>query len=82
MQWFAGAVAGVLRGSFRPGRWKMGAGRVRAVQTRQEIEGKDTVSEPSDSPAVWAEWVRSNIINLSLRQDQIFSAMRVSIFFP
>jgi outer membrane protein insertion porin family len=32
------------------------------------------VSVPIGSPAVWVVWLRSNIINLSLMQDQIFSS--------
>jgi len=31
---------------------------------------------------VWARRLRSNIIELSAGQDQIFHAMRVCIFFP
>ena len=41
-----------------------------------------TVSGPFDRPLVWAESPRSNIINLSMMQDQTLSAVRVSIFFP
>ena len=53
--------------------------KVREVQSRQGNTGKDKVSEPSYSPAVWAGWPRSNIIILSLRQDQILSNEGVDI---
>ena len=49
------------------------------MHARQGNFEKDTVSEPVDSPAVWAGWARSNIINLSLRQHQIFSNEGVHI---
>ncbi len=41
--------------------------------------GEETVSDPSDSPAVWAWWPWSNIINLSLKQDQILRNEGVDI---
>ena len=46
---------------------------------RQGKDGKETVSVPIGSSAVWAGWPRSNIINLSSRQDRNFSNEGVHI---
>ena len=57
----------------------MGPARVRRGQTRQGNSGEEVISEPIGLPAIWARRPRSNIISLSLWQDQIFSNEGVHI---